>query len=69
MPKCVRRTGRSSPLDAGAATPLTPNNLVALLERAFAFAILAFLLLFVGVLLHRYPVRQGLTKRTLASRM
>ena len=41
-----------SPLDAAPAASLAPNDLVALLERAFSFAILALLFLLGGVLLH-----------------
>ena len=41
-----------SPLEATPAASLTPNDPVALLERAFSFAVLALLLLWGGVLLH-----------------
>jgi hypothetical protein len=46
------RYGLGSPLDAGAATPLTANDFVALLKSAFSFAVFALLFLAVGLPLH-----------------
>jgi len=60
----VERSVRSwfvgrSPLDAAPATSLTANDPVAVLERAFSFAVLALLFLVGGILLHGRPMRDG----------
>ena len=47
----------TSSLDAGAAAPLTADDLVALLERTFSLAVFALLLLIVGLLHVCLPMR------------
>jgi hypothetical protein len=61
----VERSVRSvrqcrSPADAAAATSLTANDPVPLLERAFSFAVLALLFLLGGILLHGIVLGDGL---------
>ena len=53
------RYSEPSPLDAAPAAPLTPNDLVALFEGAFSFAVLALPFHLSGLLLH--GVIQGAT--------
>jgi prepilin signal peptidase PulO-like enzyme (type II secretory pathway) len=48
----VGRRHCSSSLDAGSATPLTPNDFVPFFESTFSLAVFALLFLLVGLLLH-----------------